>query len=69
MLTSQIDSLKQKINEIQQTSQKLKSFVNNNISEDNFISRGSDKSLPNFSNRLRHKNINDIKNKKKKKAK
>jgi chromosome segregation ATPase len=69
MLTSQIDSLKQKFNEIQQTRQKLQSFVNNNISDNDVISKGSDKSLPNFSNRLRHKNINDIKNKKKKKAK
>lgn len=69
MLTNQIDSLKQKFNEIQQTRQKLQSFVNNNISEDNFISRGSDKSLPNFSNRLRHKNIDEIKNKKEKESK
>ena len=66
MLTSQIDSLKQKFNEIQQTRQKLQSFVNNNVSEENFMSKGSDKSLPNFSNRLRHKNIDDIKSKKEK---
>jgi len=68
MLTNQIDSLKQKFNEIQQTRQKLQSFVNNNISEDNFLSKGSDTSMPNFSNRLRHKNIDDIKSKKEKES-
>jgi len=68
MLTNQIDSLKQKFNEIQQTRQKLQSFVNNNISEDNFLSKGSDTSMPNFSKRLRHKNIDDIKSKKEKES-
>lgn len=66
MLTNQIDSLKQKFNEIQQTRQKLQSIVNNNISEDNFLSKGSESSIPNFSNNLRYKKIDEIKSKKEK---
>ena len=66
MLTTQIDSLKQKFNELQLSKQKMQSYINNNISEDNFISKGSETTITNTPNRLRHKNIDDIKTKKEK---
>ena len=70
MLTNQIDLLKQKFNELQQTRQKMQSIINNNISEDNFInSKGNETTVTGTPNRLRHKNIDDIKNKKDKENK
>ena len=70
MLTNQIDLLKQKFNELQQTRQKIQSLINNNISEDNFInSKGNETTVTGTPNRLRHKNIDDIKNKKDKENK
>ena len=70
MLTNQIDLLKQKFNELQQTRQKMQSIINNNISEDNFInSKGNETTVTGTPNRLIHKNIDEIKNKKDKENK
>ena len=69
MLTNQIDLLKQKFNELQITRQKMQSLINNNISEDNFNSKGNETTVTGTPNRLRHKNIDDIKNKKEKENK
>ena len=69
MLTNQIDLLKQKFNELQITRQKMQSLINNNISEDNFNSKGNETTVTGTPNRLRHKNIDDIKNKKDKENK
>ena len=64
MLTNQIDLLKQKFNELQVTRQKMQSLINNNISEDNFNSKGNETTVTGTPNRLMHKNIDDIKHKK-----
>ena len=69
MLTNQIDLLKQKFNELQQTRQKMQSLINNNISEDNFNSKGNETTVTGTPNRLMHKSIDDIKNKKDKENK
>jgi len=69
MLTNQIDLLKQKFNDLQVTRQKMQSFVNNNISEDNFNTKGNETTVTGTPHRLRHKNIDDIKNKKDKENK
>ena len=64
MLTNQIDMLKQKFNELQQTRTKMQSLLNNIASEDNFNSKGNETTVTRNSNRLRHKNIDNIRNKK-----
>ena len=64
MLTNQIDLLKQKFNELQVSRQKMQSLINNNISEDNFNSKGNETTVTATPNRLMHKNIDDIKHKK-----
>ena len=74
MLTNQIDLLKQKFNELQQTRQKMQSIINNinsnNISEDNVInSKGNETTVTGTPNRLQHKYIDDIKSKKDKENK
>ena len=69
MLTNQIDLLKQKFNELQITRQKMQSIINNNITEDNFNSKGNETTVTGISNRLMHKNIDDIKLKKDKENK
>ena len=69
MLTNQIDLLKQKFNELQVTRQKMQSLINNNISEDNFNSKGNETTVTGTPNRLMHKNIDDIKLKKDKENK
>ena len=69
MLTNQIDLLKQKFNDLQQTRQKMQSLINNNVSEDNFNSKGNETTVTGTPNRLKHKNLDDIKNKKEKENK
>ena len=69
MLTNQIDLLKQKFNDLQQTRQKMQSLINNNISEENFNSKGNETTVTGTPNRLKHKYIDDIKNKKDKQNK
>ena len=69
MLTNQIDLLKQKFNELQITRQKMQSILNNNITEDNFNSKGNETTVTGTPNRLMHKNIDDIKFKKDKENK
>ena len=69
MLTNQIDMLKQKFNELQQTRQKMQSLLNNNyISEDN-NSKGNETLSTGAPNQLRHKNIDNIRSKKDKENK
>ena len=69
MLTNQIDMLKQKFNELQQTRQKMHSLLNNIASEDNFNSKGNETTLTGTPNQLRHKNIDNIISKKDKENK
>ena len=69
MLTNQIDLLKQKFNDLQQTRQKMQSLINNNVSEDNFNSKGNETTVTGTPNQLKHKNLDDIKNKKEKESK
>ena len=70
MLTNQIDMLKQKFNELQQTRQKMQSLLNNNyVSDDNLNTKGNDTITIGTPNQLRHKNIDNIRSKKDKENK